>query len=119
MPASMIDKKSTQKSLAKLIGANIATQRKQAGWTQGELAEKVGVDTETISRFERGATIPSLVTLQLLSVALNTTMASLLGESSPMPNDQAQVIAGWLSKMSETNRGFLMDMVKRWCAHLR
>jgi len=84
----MITKNEIQKALAMNIGKSLADVRKRIGWTQGELAERIGVETETISRFERGATTPSLLTLQRLASVLNTTMAELLGESSPMPNCQ-------------------------------
>jgi transcriptional regulator with XRE-family HTH domain len=115
----MIDKSDIQKTLAVKIGACVASLRKQAGKTQGELAEQIGVDTETISRFERGATMPSLVTLQLLAVALNTTMGDLVGDSSPMPNEQARIISGWLGELQASDRALLMDMLKQLCARLR
>ena len=115
----MTDKSDIQKALTRKIGTNLCALRKRTGWTQGELAEKVGVDTETISRFERGATMPSLVTLQMLAVALDTTMAELIGESSPMPNDQAKIISAWLSGLKTEDRAFMMDMLKQWCAQLR
>ena len=62
----MITKNEIQKALAMNIGKSLADVRKRIGWTQGELAERIGVETETISRFERGATTPSLLTLQRL-----------------------------------------------------
>ncbi len=100
----MISKNEIQKALAINIGKNLADIRKRIGWTQGELAERIGVETETISRFERGATTPSLLTLQRLASVLNTSMAELLGESSPMPNDQARTISAWLNDL-DTNSG--------------
>lgn len=115
----MIKKSGIQKVLATKIGSSLAAVRKHIGSTQGELAERIGVEGETISRFERGATLPSLVTLQKLAVALNTTMADLIGEGSPMPNDQAQIVTAWLSGLKTEDRAFMVDMVKHWCAHLR
>jgi transcriptional regulator with XRE-family HTH domain len=35
--------------MARRLGANIAALRKAREWTQSDLAERVGVDTETIS----------------------------------------------------------------------
>ena len=115
----MTKKANIQKDLAKRLGSSLSAARKQAALTQGELAEKVGVDTETISRFERGATMPSLVTLQMLAVALNVTMAELIGEASSMPNDQAQLIASWLSPLSVADRHLLLDMNKIWASRLQ
>lgn len=114
----MINKDAIQKALGKGIGTCLAAQRKKVGLTQGELAEKAGVDTETISRFERGATMPSLVTLQILASELDTTMAELIGESSPIPNDQAKTIAGWLAALKSEDRVFVMDILKKLCARM-
>lgn len=115
----MIKKNDIQKALATKIGISLSALRKHKGWTQGKLAEKVGVDTETVSRFERGATLPSLVTLQNLAVALDTTMAELIGESSPMPNDQTRIVCTWLSGLKSADRELVMDMLKQWCSRLR
>lgn len=115
----MVYKSEIQKPLAAKIGSSLAAVRKETGWTQGELAERIGVETETVSRFERGATLPSLVTLQKLAVALNTTMADLIGEGSSMPNDQARVVSAWLADLQPDDREFIVSMLKNWCAHLR
>ena len=114
----MTDKSDLQKALARKIGTSLSVLRKSARLTQGELAESVGVDTETISRFERGATTPSLLTLQMLAVALNTTMAELIGESSPMPNDQARTVVAWFGDLESDDRAFVMGMLKQWCVQL-
>jgi transcriptional regulator with XRE-family HTH domain len=115
----MINKNNIQKALTAKIGANLSACRKRSGWTQGELAEKIGVDTETISRFERGATMPSLVTLQMLAVTLDTTMADFISESSPMPNDLTRTVCSWLSGLQPADRELVMDMIQRWCSRLR
>lgn len=115
----MTGKSDIQKTLALKIGAYLSACRKREGVTQGELAERIGVDTETVSRFERGVTMPSLTTLQMLAVALNTTMAELVGEGSPMPNDQAKLISSWLVQLSAEDREMLMGMLKVWATRLR
>jgi transcriptional regulator with XRE-family HTH domain len=66
----MAVKKKDSARLAKRLGGNLSERRKQLGWTQEMVAERVGVDAETISRIERGAHLPSLPTLDRLAVAL-------------------------------------------------
>jgi transcriptional regulator with XRE-family HTH domain len=40
---------------ARVLGGQIAAARRARGWTAAELAQRVGVSTQTISRVERGA----------------------------------------------------------------
>lgn len=115
----MVDKHKIQGlTLALRLGKGIAEKRKHGGWTQAYVAEKVGVDSETISRFERGATLPSLITLEKLALVLNSTAADLLEGSSSQPNDQAEIIAAWLLSLSEKDRLFVTELVKKTCQHL-
>lgn len=57
---------------------NLMYQRKKAGLTQGELAEKVGVKRLTIWAYESGRRKPNQEMLERLAVALNCTVADLL-----------------------------------------
>src|SRR6266496_3831390 len=43
------------------------------GWTQSELAERVGTDFETVSRWERGITLPSAYFRDRLCSVLDKT----------------------------------------------
>ena len=52
--------------------------RKEAGLSQEELAERVGVHLNTISQWENGAYIPKTMKLKKLAEALNVTESELL-----------------------------------------
>lgn len=45
------------------IGSSIQTARVQKGWTQQELAEKIGLERNTIMRIETGKFYPRFETL--------------------------------------------------------
>lgn len=60
------------------VGAIIRENRKKLGLTQGQLAEKIGVTWEMISRYERGRSSALLKILEL-SVALNISPSIFLG----------------------------------------
>lgn len=53
--------------------------RKKNGFSQDELAEKVMVTRQAVSRWETGETIPNTETLKLLSKLFNVTINTLLG----------------------------------------
>ena len=78
-----------RRQLGLRLGQQIAGQRKALGWTQDQLAEQLGVDTETVSRFERGVTIPALLTIDRLAGVLQTSVAALLSAASVCPSDRA------------------------------
>lgn len=56
------------------IGAKITEIRLSRKLTQAQLAEKVNVSVETISRMERGVSFPSLKTLENIANSLNTPL---------------------------------------------
>lgn len=70
-----MEKKHTMISL----GNRIREARKQAGLTQEELAERIGVSRTAISRFELGEIEPSLRNLSALAESLNVSADRLLG----------------------------------------
>lgn len=62
-------------------GSKVAELRKAAGKTQAQLAREAGVSLMHLSAIERGAADnPMLSTLTALAVALDCTIAELLGE---------------------------------------
>lgn len=60
------------------IGNKITTLRKDKGYTQKQLAEKLHVTDKAVSNWERGNNLPDLVMLEPLANELNTTITNLL-----------------------------------------
>ncbi len=61
-------------TIEKRLGAKISEIRLSQKLTQAELAEKINVSVETVSRLERGVSVPSLKTIENIAVSLNTTL---------------------------------------------
>lgn len=59
-------------------GKNIADARLKKGWSQKDLAEKIGSSQQQIARYESGTEVRANVLIQL-SQALDCTIAELLG----------------------------------------
>lgn len=106
-------------SLGERLGRNIATQRHLRGWTQQELAEKVGIDSVTVSRIETGTSLPSLVRLATIADTLGVTLAELVSGVSPHASDHVQAIAECFLPLSEADRYLLIDTMKRFAARLQ
>src|SRR6266436_1635287 len=100
------------------LAKNIAARRKALSLTQAQLAEAIGVDTETLARFERGKHLPSLQTLGRLAVQLHISVSKLLAdEPLPPPSDIDQV-SSWLSPLNVGDRLLMLDLIKVQCTLL-
>lgn len=114
----MVDQESADEVLTTRLGLNIKARRRALGLTQAQLAERLEVETETFSRFERGKHAPSLRTLVRLAATLQTTVAGLLGEERQEPEGDATLAAAWLNALSDEDRAFAMGVLKQCCDYL-
>ena len=104
--SSMNDKNSKTLDLEKIksnIAANLTAFRKEAGFTQQELAEKLNYSDKNVSKWERGEGIPDVLAL--------ATLADIYGVSV---NDFLQE-----HKKSPKTKSFLKTLIaKRWLVTL-
>jgi transcriptional regulator with XRE-family HTH domain len=61
-------------AVAQLVNA-IHQRRVELGWTQTELAERVGLHQESIARIENGGTIPRLDTVLKQALAMGMKLS--------------------------------------------
>ena len=69
------------------IGANIAAYRKQAGLTQAGLAEKLNYSDKAVSKWERGESVPDVLTLMQLANQFDITVNDLLVDPEALPGN--------------------------------
>lgn len=60
------------------VGGRLRTARRSVGLTQKQLAEALGVESITVSRWERGVTAPSLARLRRIAEITETTVSDLV-----------------------------------------
>lgn len=73
------------------IGTNIAAYRKRGGWTQAELAEKLNYSDKAVSKWERGESVPDVLTLAALAECLGITVNDLLHDPNELPENTGAV----------------------------
>ncbi|WP_347814679.1 helix-turn-helix domain-containing protein [Leptospira noguchii] len=73
--------------LAEKLGTNIRSLRSKKGWSQTELAEKIGVHLTHINRIENGKYLPSLDTVVFLADALESSLDILVNGSTESSKD--------------------------------
>ena len=106
-------------TLEQRLALNLATRRKALGLTQAKLAEELGVDTETLSRFERGKHLPALRTLERLAELLQTTISMLIAPEWIGPIAEGTQASAWLAGLDPADRAFAMEQLKRQTDYLR
>ena len=67
------------------LGERIRQLRKEAGWAQAELCQKIGADSRRVSLYETGKITPSLDAIIRSAEALNISIDHLLIEDVPGP----------------------------------
>lgn len=72
-----------------MLNENIRTIRKSRGLSQEELAIKLNVARQTVSKWERGLSVPDSDMLVSLSDTLDVPVATLLGEAVSEPEADA------------------------------
>ncbi|MBQ6719017.1 MAG: helix-turn-helix domain-containing protein [Oscillospiraceae bacterium] len=82
------------------IGANIASQRKRAGLTQAGLAEKLNYSDKAVSKWERGESMPDILTLIQLSELFSVTVNDLLADPNELPGNPGKLEKA-MSQVSE------------------
>ncbi len=88
--------------------------RKKAGLSQAEVAEKLFVTRQAVSRWERGETVPEIETLQAMSDFFGVTINTLLG----YPTDLVCQSCGMPivpEQMGREEDGTLNPHYCKWC----
>ena len=84
------------------IGINIAMYRKEAGLTQAGLAALLNYSDKAVSKWERGESIPDVITLMQLAEQFEITVNDLLADPNALPQDvDPTTLEKAMSKVSE------------------
>ncbi|HKS77040.1 MAG TPA: helix-turn-helix transcriptional regulator [Terriglobales bacterium] len=100
------------------LGKAIARERAALGLTQEELAQAIGVQQETISRFERGAVLPPLQRLIQLADVFDIPLDNLVRGTTNRASDDGLEITNILKKLNPESREFVRRWVMEMCEQL-
>ena len=78
-------------------GLLIAQIRKEKGYTQKDLAEKIGVSNATVSKWETGKGFPDISLLEPLAISLNISIS--------------EILAGEIIKTTDLTEHIISDLV--------
>lgn len=107
-----------ENQLAKTVGKAIARCRQLRQFTQEEVAERLGIGNEAVSRIERGIVMPTVARLVELAEIFQCSTSELLTEASNLPADQADRLNRLLSNLDAQDREMLVEMFARLASRL-
>lgn len=107
-----------------MLNENIKTIRKSKGLSQEELAVKLNVVRQTISKWEQGLSVPDSDMLIAISEALETPVCTLLGETVVEPklddlkviSEKLEIINLQLAQRKNARRKILSWLLLSLCA---
>lgn len=96
---------------AKAVGLLIKSHRKQAGLTQFELAEKIGIDEKQVGKIERGIHYPSVPTflklIKLFEININEFYRDEMHSVSTQESKLLRLIHGFSPKEQDLTEKIL------------
>ncbi len=104
---------SSDNDIAQSIGRTIAHYRQQAGMTQAQVAEELGISNDAISRMERGGILPSVIRLMQFSELFACSTAELITPSGYHIDDYSRRIAQLLVELDNAEREQLLQIVEK------
>ena len=90
-----------------MLSENLKALRKQRGLSQEELAARLHVVRQTISKWEKALSVPDADALRRLAEVLEVPVSALLGEKLPEDaprRDVAEELARLNEQLAEKNR---------------
>ena len=101
-------------TLPQIVGQNIKANRKRLRLTQSQLAVALGVEIETISRYERGAVAPSFAQLEKMMHVLGVPAWQLFANGTDIPDT---IVTELVRGLPRRDRDFILSYVKAFAAH--
>ena len=98
-----------------MLNENLKTLRKAKGLSQEELAIRLNVVRQTISKWEKGLSVPDAGVLMKIADELDTSVNVLLGE--PIAQEEPEPISTLAEKLEALNEKFAQQNEsrrKRW-----
>ncbi|MFM9928397.1 helix-turn-helix transcriptional regulator [Variovorax sp. H27-G14] len=103
----------------KALGAAIAARRVGAKLSQEDVAEKLGIGQEAVSRTERGVVVPSLQRLSEFAFVFGCGVDELILPTSALPKDQAVWLSKRLGDLRPADRDLVMEVIEKICDRLK
>ncbi len=106
-------------NIYKKIGKRMLTSRKALQLTQENVAEAAEIETSFYGQIERGANIPSILTLSKIASALNIEISDLFPSSLKSQCLLTKIIIRMIKKLSAKDKLLIIDLLQKLSTHLK
>ena len=97
--------------IAKQLGATIAEKRKKMGLTQAQLAEKLDIGQDALSRMEQGKISPKLGRLPDIAKVLECSVADLFRYQDEDNEELATQIADMIKPLAAEQQRAVLELL--------
>ena len=104
---------------APFFGQCLASLRKQRGWTQAELAERLGSTVKMVTYYEREAKNPTRKTIESVAKVFGVSSSELMSNTSgktnahkPGPQSRLQHLTQRLSELPRQKQKVVVEMLE-------
>jgi transcriptional regulator with XRE-family HTH domain len=115
--ADMAGRPTTKQAPA--FGQRLAALRKQRGWTQNELAERLGTTIKMVTYYEREAANPTRKTIEALAHVFGVSATALVGQANgkanghkPGPPSRLQQLTSQLATLPRQKQKVVVEMLE-------
>lgn len=98
-------------TLAEIVGENIAERRRRLGMSQKELAEKLDITQDALTRMEKGRIAPKMGRLQDIADNLQCPVAYLFRTHDDATEERAATVADILKALPADGQEALVELV--------
>lgn len=102
------------------IGSKISSLRKEKGWSQGDLAQRIEASREIIGKYERNENLPSIEMVVKMARAFDITVDFLIGEGESASFDK-EIVAriNDIQKMDDETKNILFNVIDTYIQHYK
>lgn len=101
------------------VGQALVEERRRCGLSQQQVAERIGIEPETVSRIETGVIAPTLIRLRQFAKVYGCSLQGLLGRTSDTLPDLAQRIAVELHPLPPTDQRHVAEQAVATARYLQ
>lgn len=107
------------RAFLKEVGQALLRERRKAGLSQQQVAEKMGIEPESVSRIENGVIAPTLARLRQFAAVYGCSLEAIVGRASDQLPDVAKRLAHELDGLPDADRVFVVEQAISAARHIK